>query len=116
VVAHAVFRTPDDGYKEHPKHVQKSCSEIKYRLLSVASRWKLIYIIFEKLLTRGPELDFDKHLQMGGNSAIHYIDRDYNWINISGAQKLYFDKHKPVLPVQELDFNKHSMQAGINSR
>jgi hypothetical protein len=39
-----VFRTPDDGCKEHPKHVEKSCSEIKYRLLSVASRWKLIYI------------------------------------------------------------------------
>jgi hypothetical protein len=44
VVAHAVFRTPDDGCKEHPKHVEISCSEIKYRLLSVAPRWKLIYI------------------------------------------------------------------------
>jgi hypothetical protein len=44
VVAHAVFRTPDDGCKEHPKHVEKSYSEIKYRLLGVASVWKLIYI------------------------------------------------------------------------
>jgi hypothetical protein len=43
-VAHAVLRTPDDGCKEHPKHVQKTCSEIKYRLLTAASRWKLIYI------------------------------------------------------------------------
>jgi hypothetical protein len=43
-VAHIVLRTPDDGHKEHPKHVEKSCSEIKYRLLSAASRWKLIYI------------------------------------------------------------------------
>jgi hypothetical protein len=24
VVAHAVFRTPDDGRKEHPKHVEKN--------------------------------------------------------------------------------------------
>jgi hypothetical protein len=44
VVAHEVFRTPDDGCKEHPKHVEKSCNEIKYIQLSVASRWKLIYI------------------------------------------------------------------------
>jgi hypothetical protein len=44
VVAHTVLRTPDDGRKDHPKHVEKSCSEIKYRLLSAASRWKLIYI------------------------------------------------------------------------
>jgi hypothetical protein len=44
VVAHAVFRTPDDGRKEHPKHAEKSCSEIKYRLLTAASCWKLIYI------------------------------------------------------------------------
>jgi hypothetical protein len=44
VVAHTVLRTPDDGRKEHPKHVEKSCSEIKYRLVSAASRWKLIYI------------------------------------------------------------------------
>jgi hypothetical protein len=36
VVAHAVFRTPDDGRKEHPKHVEESCSEIKYILLSAA--------------------------------------------------------------------------------
>jgi hypothetical protein len=44
VVAHTVLRTPDDGCKEHPKRVEKSCSEIKYRLLAAASRWKLIYI------------------------------------------------------------------------
>jgi hypothetical protein len=44
VVAHAVLSTPDDGCKEHPKDVERSCSEIKYRLLSAASRWKLIYI------------------------------------------------------------------------
>jgi hypothetical protein len=44
VVAHAVLNTPDDGCKEHPKHAEKSCSEIKYRLLNAASRWKLIYI------------------------------------------------------------------------
>jgi hypothetical protein len=44
VVAHAVLSTPDDGCKEHPKHVERSCSEIKYRLLTAASRWKLIYI------------------------------------------------------------------------
>jgi hypothetical protein len=44
VVAHAVFETPDDGRKEHPKHVEESCSEVKYRLLSAASCWKLIYI------------------------------------------------------------------------
>jgi hypothetical protein len=44
VVAHAVFRTPDDGRKEHPKHVEESCSEINYRLLHAASCWKLIYI------------------------------------------------------------------------
>jgi hypothetical protein len=50
VIAHAVFRTPDDGCKEHPKHVEKSCSGIKYRLLSVASRWKLMYI---RLVMRG---------------------------------------------------------------
>jgi hypothetical protein len=44
VVAHRVLRTPDDGRKEHTKHVEKSCSEIKCRLLSAASHWKLIYI------------------------------------------------------------------------
>jgi hypothetical protein len=44
VVAHTVLRTPDEGHKEHPKHVEESCSEIKYRLLSAASLWKLIYI------------------------------------------------------------------------
>jgi hypothetical protein len=44
VVAHAVLNTPDDGCKKHPKHVERSCSEIKYRLLSAASHWKLIYI------------------------------------------------------------------------
>jgi hypothetical protein len=44
VVARTVLRTPDDGRKEHPKHVEKSCSEIKYTLLNAASRWKLIYI------------------------------------------------------------------------
>jgi hypothetical protein len=44
VVAHAVLRTPDDGCKEHPKHVEKPSSKIKYRLLSAASRWKLIYM------------------------------------------------------------------------
>jgi hypothetical protein len=37
--------TPDDGCKEHPKHVERSYSEIKYSLLTAASRWKLIYII-----------------------------------------------------------------------
>jgi hypothetical protein len=37
-------RTPDDGRKEHPKHVEETCSEIRYRLLSAASCWKLIYI------------------------------------------------------------------------
>jgi ABC-type glucose/galactose transport system permease subunit len=35
VVTHTVFRTPDDGCKEHPKHVEKSWSEIKYKLLMV---------------------------------------------------------------------------------
>jgi hypothetical protein len=45
VVAHAVLSTPDDGCKENPKHVERYCSEIKYRLLTAASRWKLIYII-----------------------------------------------------------------------
>jgi hypothetical protein len=45
VVAHTVLKTPDDGCKEHPKHVEKSCCEIKYRLLSAESRWKLVYII-----------------------------------------------------------------------
>jgi hypothetical protein len=44
VVAHAVLSTPDDGCKEHPKHVERSCSEIKYRLQTAPSRWKLIYI------------------------------------------------------------------------
>jgi hypothetical protein len=44
LLAHAVFRTPDVGRKEHPKHVEEICSEIKYRLLSAASCWKLIYI------------------------------------------------------------------------
>jgi hypothetical protein len=29
----------------HPKHVERSCSEIKYGLLTAASRWKLIYFI-----------------------------------------------------------------------
>jgi hypothetical protein len=32
------------GAKEHPKYVERSCSEIKYRLLNAASHWKLIYI------------------------------------------------------------------------
>jgi hypothetical protein len=49
VVAHAVFRTPEDGCKEHPKQVEKSCSEIKYRPLSVAFCWKLIYISIDSL-------------------------------------------------------------------
>jgi hypothetical protein len=44
VVAHAVLSTPDDGCKELSKHVERSCSEIKYRLLTAASRWKLTYI------------------------------------------------------------------------
>jgi hypothetical protein len=44
VFAYAVLSTPDDGCKEHPKHVERSCSEIKYRLPTAASRWKLIYI------------------------------------------------------------------------
>jgi hypothetical protein len=46
VVAHAVLSTPDDGCKEHPKHVERSCSEIKYRLLTAASLWKLTNIRF----------------------------------------------------------------------
>jgi hypothetical protein len=44
VVAHAVLITPGDVCKEHPKHVERSCSEIKQSLLTAASRWKLIYI------------------------------------------------------------------------
>jgi hypothetical protein len=44
VVAHAVFRTLDDESKEHPKHVEESCNEIKCTLLTAASCWKLIYI------------------------------------------------------------------------
>jgi hypothetical protein len=28
VVAYAVLSTPDDGCKEHPKHVERSCSAI----------------------------------------------------------------------------------------
>jgi hypothetical protein len=46
VVAYAVLSTPDDGCKEHPKHVERSCSEIKHRLLTAASRWKLTNIRF----------------------------------------------------------------------
>jgi hypothetical protein len=46
VVAHAVLSTPDDGRKEHPKHIERSCSEIKYRLLTAASCWKLKNIRF----------------------------------------------------------------------
>jgi hypothetical protein len=46
VVAHAVLSTPDDGCKEHPKHVERFCSEIKYRLLTAATRWKLTNIRF----------------------------------------------------------------------
>jgi hypothetical protein len=45
LVAHEVLSTSDDGCKEHPKHVERSCSEIKYTLLTAASRWKPIYII-----------------------------------------------------------------------
>jgi hypothetical protein len=41
---HKFMYPPDDGCKEHPKHVEKSCSEIKYRLLTAASHLKLIYI------------------------------------------------------------------------
>jgi hypothetical protein len=44
VAAHAVLSTPDDGCKEHLKRVERSCSDIKYRLLTAASCWKLIYI------------------------------------------------------------------------
>jgi hypothetical protein len=29
VVAYAALNTPDDECKEHPKHVERSCSEIK---------------------------------------------------------------------------------------
>jgi hypothetical protein len=29
VVVYAVLITPDDGCKEHPKHVERFCSEIK---------------------------------------------------------------------------------------
>jgi hypothetical protein len=61
VVAHAVLSTPDDGCKEHPKHVERSCSEIKYRLLTAASRWKLI-------CTR---------LVMHGTMNVKYNIRDY---------------------------------------
>jgi hypothetical protein len=50
MVEHTVFRTPDDGRKEHPKHVEESCIELKYRVLSVASRGKMIYI---RLVTHG---------------------------------------------------------------
>jgi hypothetical protein len=35
--------TPDDGRKGQPKHVEWYCSQIKYRLLTVASRWTLQY-------------------------------------------------------------------------
>jgi hypothetical protein len=50
VVAYAVLSTPDDGCKEQLKHVERSCSAIKYRLQTAASRWKLIYITSEMLV------------------------------------------------------------------
>ena len=34
-----VLCTPDDGCERHPKHVEWSCSKIKYSLHIVASRW-----------------------------------------------------------------------------
>ena len=36
-----VLRTPDDGCGWHPKHVEWTC-RIIYRLLFLASRWKII--------------------------------------------------------------------------
>jgi len=34
--------TLDDGCERHPKHVEWSCSKIKYKLHIVAARWTLI--------------------------------------------------------------------------
>jgi hypothetical protein len=42
VVVTTVLRTPDDGCKRHPKHVEGYCSKIKQRLLMFASRWSFI--------------------------------------------------------------------------
>jgi hypothetical protein len=44
VVGYAVLNNPDDGCKEHPKHVERFCSEIKSKLLTAASLWKLTNI------------------------------------------------------------------------
>jgi hypothetical protein len=73
VVAHAVLSTPDDGCKEHPKHVERSCSEIKYRLLSAASRWKLVYI---RLVMHGT---------MNANIPGRHLLVDYCEIKVGGC-------------------------------
>ena len=44
VAVTTVLCTPDDGCGRHPKHVEWSCSKIKYRLRIVASRWTFINI------------------------------------------------------------------------
>ena len=42
VTVTTVLCTPDDGCERHPKHVEWSCSKIKYRLHIVASHWTFI--------------------------------------------------------------------------
>ena len=42
VAVTTVLSTPDDGCERHPKHVEWSCSKIKYWLLIVASCWTFI--------------------------------------------------------------------------
>jgi hypothetical protein len=74
VVTHAVLNTPDDGCKEHPKHVERSCSKIKYRLLNAASRWKLIYI----------------RLVMHGTMNVKYLLRCCNsWLTVEGINLVF---------------------------
>jgi hypothetical protein len=62
VFAPIIRSTPDDGCKEHPKRVERSCSEIKYRLLTAAFCWKLIYIIafYDNPLSSYPMLHADR--------------------------------------------------------
>jgi hypothetical protein len=78
VVAHAVLSTPDDGCKEHPKHVERSCSEIKYILLTATSCLKLIYI---RLVMHGT---------MNVKFTVGLTEMDYADVNWTARGKCWF--------------------------
>jgi hypothetical protein len=100
VVAHAVLSIPEDGCKEHPKYLEKSCSEIKYRLQTAASRWKPIYIRLARHGTMNVKL---ASVLVRFNDYLNFLDTFSRNIQIS-----YFFFENPssgrrVLPCGQTD-------------